>query len=625
LDLDLGMESDRTQYGFVNASDYRYEYLFENANDAILIFEPNAEVILNANEKACQLYGFEKSELIGISLKQLTKNVAQGEAEIQKLLRQLTVKNYETQHYRKDGSQVDLLINSAIIEYEGQPAILSINRDVSERKRAEEALSKSEANLQTIFENTDIGYILMSDTLQIRSFNRPAGLFIFRKHGKILQKEDVLFNYFPPERIAGLKLMLQSVLEGKVMEYERNLFKSKTETYWYAVKFTPISGKNQKITGVVMMIENITERKQNEIVLQRSLKEISDYKFALDASSIVSITNPRGTIMYVNDNFCKISKYTSEELVGGDHAIVNSGFHPKSFFRDLWNTIALGKIWKGEICNKAKDGTLYWVDNTILPFLDAQGRPYQYISIRNEITERKQAEFELQKSYNLVSDQNKRLLNFSYIVSHNLRSHASNIKTILSFLQEADDPQERKMMLGHLETVADRLDETLHNLNEVVSIQQNSNLQLELLDLYEYVQKALELLQDQINTKEVRIQSNISTQTHVRCNAAYLESILFNFISNAIKYSHPDRIPEVKIDYFKKENNSLLHIEDNGIGIDLEKNGDKLFGMYKTFHGNKDAKGLGLFIAKNQIEAMGGKVDVRSTLGLGTTFMIYIL
>jgi PAS domain S-box-containing protein len=373
-----------------------------------------------------------------------------------------------------------------------------------------------------------------------------------------------------------------------------------------------------------MMIENITDRKQNEIALQRSLKEISDYKFALDASSIVSITNPRGTIMYVNDNFCKISKYTAEELLGQDHAIVNSGFHPKSFFRDLWNTIALGKIWKGEICNKAKDGTLYWVDNTILPFLDGQGRPYQYISIRNEITERKQAEFELQKSYNLVSDQNKRLLNFSYIVSHNLRSHASNIKTILQFLKDAEDPQERQMMLGHLETVADRLDETLHNLNDVVSIQQNNNLQLELLDLYTYVQKVMELLQDQIIAKKAQIKSNIEPNVQVRWNAAYLESILFNFISNAIKYSHPDRTPEVKIDYLKHENGGLLQIGDNGIGIDLEKNGDKLFGMYKTFHGNKDAKGLGLFIAKNQIEAMGGKVEVRSTPDVGTTFLIYI-
>ena len=237
-------------------------------------------------------------------------------------------------------------------------------------------------------------------------------------------------------------------------------------------------------------------------------------------------------------------------MLGTNHNIVNSRYHPKPFFRDLWNTIASGKIWKGEIRNKAKDGSYYWVDNTIVPFLDAQGRPYQYISIRIEITERKLAEMELQKSYNLATDQNKRLLNFSYIVSHNLRSHASNIKTILSFLQEAPDPEERQMMLNHLETVATRLDETLHNLNEVVSIQQNENLQIETLELNEYIQKTLLLLQAQIALKNANIRCNIPTGVAVQYNPAYLESILFNFVSNALEYSHPDRIPDISLHFF---------------------------------------------------------------------------
>ncbi len=618
------MESGHSNTIRLNASDYRYQYLFENATDAVLIFEPYSEIILDANQMACTMYGYERSELVGLCLKHMTKNVEQGEAEIQKLLQQLTVQNYETRQYRKDGTVIDLLINSSIIEFDGRAAILSINRDVSARKKAEEALHKSEASLRTIFENTDIGYILMSDTLHIRSFNRPASLFLYRKHNLILKKNDLLFDYFPAERIAGLKLMLQSVLDGKTMEYERNLFLNNKEEFWYAVKFTPVVGQHNKVTGVVMMIENITDRKLNEIALQRSLKEISDYKFALDESSIVSITNPKGTITYVNANFCKISKFSEDELLGTNHNIVNSGFHPKAFFRDLWNTIASGKIWKGEIRNKAKDGSYYWVDNTIVPFLDTQGRPYQYISIRIEITERKLAEIELQKSFNLATDQNKRLLNFSYIVSHNLRSHASNIKTILRFLQEASDPEEQQMMLNHLQTVATRLDETLHNLNEVVSIQQNDNLQIESLDLNEYLQKTLLLLQEQMLAKKAQIKCNIPSAIVVQYNPAYLESILFNFVSNAIKYSHPERIPEITILFSDTQSHKVLQISDNGMGIDLEKNGDKLFGMYKTFHGNADAKGLGLFISKNQIEAMGGSIEVQSQVNIGTTFTIYI-
>lgn len=148
---------------------------------------------------------------------------------------------------------------------------------------------------------------------------------------------------------------------------------------------------------VLNLRQRVAELEHTEASLQRSLKDLADVKFALDQSSILAITDPTGVITYVNDKFCEISQYERSELIGNTHQLINSGYHPKSFFIDMWRTIASGEVWRGEVKNRAKDGTCYWVDTTIVPYLDFLGRPYQYVAVRNDITQCKRTKEALQE------------------------------------------------------------------------------------------------------------------------------------------------------------------------------------------------------------------------------------
>jgi signal transduction histidine kinase len=223
----------------------------------------------------------------------------------------------------------------------------------------------------------------------------------------------------------------------------------------------------------------------------------------------------------------------------------------------------------------------------------------------------------------LTNQQNARLQNFAYIISHNIRSHSANLTALVDLLQTATEETQATMFLQMLKTSTDKLADTIVNLNEIVTATSVGPQVKEPRSLYQEVSRTLEALNVLLHQTQVTVSIAIPAEIYVHVVPAYLDSILLNLFSNAIKYRSRSAAPRLDLGCYREEDYVVLTIADNGQGIDLMRNKNKVFGMYKTFHNNEDARGLGLFITKNQVEAMNGKIEVESAVGVGTTFKVY--
>jgi PAS domain S-box-containing protein len=254
--------------------------------------------------------------------------------------------------------------------------------------------------------------------------------------------------------------------------------------------------------------------------------------------------------------------------------------------------------------------------------LDNAGNPMEILCIGHDITSLIMRQQELQALVDVTADQNKKLLNFTYIISHNIRSHVANIIGIIE-LNKDGFPDEKEIGWTMMKKSIAGLDATIKNLNDVINIQTNHNLPLKKVYLRKEVSTIIDSIRVLFEKDNTTITYDFDSSAFLFTNPAYLESIILNLLTNALKYKSADRALEISLSLKNEKSYQVLVFTDNGIGINLDQNGDKIFGMYKTFHGNVDAKGMGLFIVRNQIEALGGKIEVDSEFDKFTTFSVY--
>jgi len=254
-----------------------------------------------------------------------------------------------------------------------------------------------------------------------------------------------------------------------------------------------------------------------------------------------------------------------------------------------------------------------FLKNELLDVLNSLSKS---LVLAKEIKHRKEIEKQL-------NHQNSKLKNFTYIVSHNIRSHSANILGLIHVIKDCEDDEERLYFMNLLEAGAEKLEETIRNLNEIISINDNSTETYVLKNLYKEVERTFDVLSNNILQHNIKTHIQIDKNLNVKVIASYLDSIILNMLSNAVKYRAAEN-PEIIVRSEQENHEVKISFVDNGLGIDLKKYGEKLFGMYKTFHKHADSKGLGLFITKAQIESMGGRVEVESEPGRGTSFHVFL-
>jgi len=488
-----------------------------------------------------------------------------------------------------------------------------------------EELSKSN-------ERYDIVAKATSDT--IWDWDIKTGSFIWNKGIQGVfgyKKEDVgdnlqwWFDKIHPEDSLKMSVKLYSFIAEKSEKWQDEYrFCCADGTYKYIFdRGFLVKDETDTIIRMIGAMQDVTKQKEEEQRLKLLETVITQTKDTVIITEASGINTDIPNIVYVNPAFTKMTGYAAEDVIGKSPSIFMSKYSVKNELKKLAEALKKKEEFSFESINKRRNGEEYWVNFMMIPITDKDNIHSHWISIQRDISVEKEREKEREHLISELTQNNKDLKQFSYITSHNLRAPLSNLTGLLNLVEDIPiENLELKEIINGFSKSTNQLNETINDLVNVIIIKDSPSIQKEnivIKDIFENVFNQLSFL---IRLKKPIIKMNLDEKETINLNKSYIESILLNLMTNSLRYFDPKKQLKIQIASKKTDNETILTFKDNGIGIDLERNKDKIFGLYQRFHDYPDSKGLGLYLVKSQVESMGGKISVESHVGEGTTFTI---
>ncbi len=592
------------------------EYIIDNATTAIYLWKKDG-TLYDFNKSSYKMLGYTKEEFKNITQTDIDPSYTKEIAEAGWPLLKKEGTLYHTHKIaKKDGTSVHVDITANYIVYDGLELNCAFVTDITEKHKLESKLRLFEYS----FRNSPMGKHFIRKDSTVYDYNKKAAQLLGYTEEEY--KQLVIWDIMEEQEDGYWVNRWEQYRNSGVLSFERKLKNKKGDWIDMQIDASFIDFENLELLYVTF--SDISKRKKEEERLKLLESVILNTKDSILITEAEPYDLPGHRILFVNPAFEKMTGYSAEEVIGQTPRLLQTKETSRQELDKLREALKKWERCEVTVVNERKNGEKFWNNFSMTPVANQNGWFTHWIAVERDVTKEIEAAIEKQKLIDQLIENNKELVQFSYITTHNLRAPLTNLVSICKRIDTNSvyDAQTKKLIEGFkLSTFL--LNDTLNDLINILIIKENRKIELQDIDFKDVLEGVKNSIHIMLLNKVVEIETDFTEAPAVYFVRVYLESIFLNLITNSVKYAHPKRHPLIKIKTYREPDGSIkLIFSDNGIGMNMSRVKDKIFRLYQRFHSNADGKGMGLYLVHSQVTALGGRIEVDSEEGIGTTFSI---